>query len=141
MHAETKELQGRHWADYFGSIASQNGGVLATVEVLCERLAPHANGSRKRPLREARYDVEADVLELLIGGTQATERSVRYFISAPRTVQVAEWASGRSIVVQDASGARTLITLFNANAAPAGARRPPSRALTPASHNGSTPRL
>jgi Family of unknown function (DUF5335) len=141
MHAETKDLKGRHWADYFGSIACQNGGVLATVEVLCEPLPLQANGNRRRPLREARYDLDADVLELLIGGSQATERSVRYFISAPRTVSVAEWEGGRAIVVQDASGARTLIRLFNANAAQSAAMRSSSRGLTPASHNGSTPRL
>jgi hypothetical protein len=115
-------------AEYLRSIVGRNGGVLATVEVLGEREGPQGNGKRRRKLHGVRYDGREDVLEFAVGGSD--ERPLRYFIAAPRRFNVKESHGRRVVIVGDASGTRTRISLFDAEPAPAAARPAPSRAIT-----------
>jgi hypothetical protein len=134
MRTITRKLEGEQWIEYFRSIAPDGGGLLASFEVVHEEPSPTPNGKR-RPLHGINYDVAQDVLEFAVGGHAASEPPLRYFISAPRTIKAAESRGGRVIVVEDASGARTLISLFSVAPASAVQRQSSSRVATLASQN------
>jgi hypothetical protein len=124
-------LEARHWAEYLSSIRSQAARGAGALEAprWAEYFSSIATGERYlasvglltgpaqsfprtawRPLRAIVYDAEQDVLEVAVAnGTPNT--SLRFFITAPRKVGVEESGAGRAIVVEDASGERTLIRL------------------------------
>jgi hypothetical protein len=128
-------LEREQWAEYFRSIVLDTGGVLATVEVTREQLIGPPSGKR-RSLHAISYHATKDLLELAVGGHAAGEPRLRYLISAPRTVEVAESRTGRVIVVQDASGTRTLIRLFNVSSLSGVAEQHASRGANLPSQNG-----
>ncbi|HEV7585774.1 MAG TPA: hypothetical protein VGO14_08355 [Solirubrobacteraceae bacterium] len=134
MSTARRNGEGERWAAHLRSIVEENGGALATVEVMCDQPEPQPNGKRRRPLHGVRYDGKTDVLEFAVGGHR--ERPVRYFIAAPRTFDVTESHGRRVVIVGDASGTRTLISLFAAGAAAATARPAPSRVIAIPSHYG-----
>jgi hypothetical protein len=118
-----RRLEGQRWAQYFGSLSLQDGGVLARIEVIRDRVTSPIDG-RHRPLRAISYDDATDVLEFAMLGRSAAEAPLRYFIHAPRTIRVSESSDARTIVVEDASGLRTLIDLHNVRAPFADVPRP-----------------
>jgi hypothetical protein len=136
MSASTRNLNEEQWFDYFSSIPLANG-VLASVELMGQRPSPPPSAS---PLQAISYDADQDLLELAVGGRTNGNSPLRYFIAAPRSVNVEESSATRMILVADASGAQTLIRLFEAAPAAAEAGRPASRGATPSSRNGNSPR-
>lgn len=106
------ELEPHEWRKYFHAIAIDSDGVLATVAVIAAR-ADSSQDLPQRPLRDIGYDRSDDVLEVAVGGIVASSATLRYFVSAPRTILVAESDHERAILVDDESGIRTLIRLFD----------------------------
>jgi hypothetical protein len=114
MSEDTQELRAEKWAEYFDSIAGSLDGVLVTIEVMSEELGDQTDVERL-PLQTIGYDRRDDVLEVAVGGRGAGYPVVlRHFISSPRSISVEGPPQGRprAILVEDASGARTLIRLF-----------------------------
>jgi hypothetical protein len=107
-----RELEPHVWAEYFRSIALLRAGVLATVQVIGARLAADLT-DRPRALRQIGYDSKQDTLELAVGAHSAPGAVLRYFISAPLAIDVAEAHDRTTLLVSDASGHRTQICLFN----------------------------
>lgn len=140
--ATSRELAAGAWSAYFASIAPLGERVLASVAVTGDDGAgDHGDGrqdDRRRPLRSISYDAEHDVLELAVGSDGAPEPVLRYFISAPRRIDVARTDDITSIVVDDATGARTRIYLYRLprlRAVP-DLFAPPAAASSPHSRNG-----
>jgi Family of unknown function (DUF5335) len=136
MSAATRNLNEEQWFDYFSSIPLADG-VLASVELMGQRPGSPPSAS---PLQAISYDADRDLLELAVGGRTNGNSPLRYFIAAPRSVNVEESSGMKMILVQDASGARTLIRLLEAAPAAAEAERPASRAAAVTSRNGNSPR-
>ena len=107
-----QELEPHVWAEYFRSIALLRAGVLATVQVLGARPAADLT-DRPRALQQIRYDSKQDTLELAVGAHSAPGAVLRYFISAPLAIGVAEAHDRTTLLVSDASGQRTQICLYN----------------------------
>jgi hypothetical protein len=108
-------LPGGAWVGYLRSIALEPGRMLATVTLLPghgdhDGEGRHNGAAEARPLRSIRYDPANDVLELGVGG-HADGPALRYFISAPRQIEVEESPEATGIVIQDATGGRTAIAL------------------------------
>ncbi len=118
MSTTTQELGAEKWMEYFDSITPSTDGLLVTIEVMSEQLGDQVEVERL-PLQAISYDPKDNMLEVSVGG-----RGVRYpvllrhFISSPQTISVEESdpLSPRAILVTDASGARTLIRLFEPTA-------------------------
>jgi len=114
MSTTTRELSAENWMEYFDSIVSSIDGLLVTMEVMSEQLGDQLDVERL-PLRAISYDPKDNLLEVSVGG-----RGLRYpvllrhFIASPQTISVEESdpRSPTAILVADASGARTLIRLF-----------------------------
>jgi hypothetical protein len=106
------ELEPREWTEYFHSIAAHNDGVMATVEVIAEHQDIN-HDLPPRPLRDIGYDRSDDVFEVAVGGIAARHPTLRCFVSAPRTIVVAESDQKRAILIEDVSGIHTLIRLFD----------------------------
>jgi hypothetical protein len=117
MVDNTVSLDAREWAEYFGSI-SAGAGYLASVAVL-SGTGEHVPQATAHPLRSIAYHADEDVLEAVVGKGSPRSPLVRYFISDPRRIGVREADDGRAIVVDDASGLRTLIWLCSAETATA----------------------
>lgn len=109
----TPELKAERWPDCFEEIARSSEGVLVSVEVLggCGRLDRPLQ--RPRDLQAIGYCPGRDMLELAAGGSGTGLAGLRYFISAPRQIHLEQSDARADILVQDASGTRTLIRLFN----------------------------
>lgn len=60
----------------------------------------------------ARDGLARDVEIWIELGAVQTEPAVRYFVAAPRSVEVEERKDEKTIIVDDAGGARTVIRLF-----------------------------
>lgn len=120
-------LEAHVWAEYFASIARVGSGVLAAVQVVsgagAGELAEH-----RRPLQGIGYDAARDVLELAVGAHSAAGPMLRYFIAAPRAIDVAEAHDRTTLLISDESRLRTQISLYNLPARPSvGARPTPLR--------------
>jgi hypothetical protein len=110
----TQELSAEKWVEYFESVARGIDGMLVTIEIMSDELGDQVDVARL-PLQAIGYDPKDNVLEVTVGGRGAHYPVLmRHFISSPETVSVEE--SGplrpRAILVQDASGVRTLIRLL-----------------------------
>jgi hypothetical protein len=104
------ELPGAEWLEYFDSFAFAADEVLVTVAVICgeswERPAA-------RTLKTIEYDPGSNVLEIVADGCITGEATLRYFIAAPRRIEVAQSDGTCAILVEETGGIRTLIRLFN----------------------------
>jgi len=106
------KLEAYRWPEYFGSIALDGDRVLATVGLLPQLLSGR-DDQRQRPLRAIGYDPGEDVLEVAVGGEAADLPALRYFVSAPQAITVAESNNTRAILVDDASGIQTMIRVLD----------------------------
>jgi hypothetical protein len=112
MTMEGLKLPTSNWVEYFISIALSRDRWLATVELPPLPL----NGDDTEPGRRLHaigYDPNADELEIRVGGGPRRSSPLRYFISAPRAITIEQFRHGKAILVDDASGVRTLIRLFD----------------------------
>ena len=139
MSTTTRKLQAEHWVEYFDAIRLDNCPVLASVQVMGEQ--PSTGNGLPRRLHAIGYDSRRDLLEVAVGFSRSGEAPLHYFIASPRNVDVAEWDGTRTILVEDASGAQTLISLFNVGPVNATSTSPASRAAPPASHNSQPERF
>ncbi len=110
-HEGPHELEPHVWAEYFRSMARMRAGVLTTVQVLGARSAADL-AHRLRVLQQIGYDPKQDMLELAVGAHSAPRAVLRYFIAAPRVIDVAEAHDRTTLLVSDASGHRTQICLY-----------------------------
>jgi hypothetical protein len=118
MTATTEQLDSGRWADYFDSLAQQTEGMLATIELMSEQLGDQTDVERL-PVQAISYDPKDDVLAVAVGGRGTRYPVVlRHFISSPKSISVQELPGPqpRAILVTDATGARTLIRLFEPEA-------------------------
>jgi hypothetical protein len=112
MTMQRWQLPTSNWVEYFISIALSRDRWLATVELPPQPL----NGDDTEPGRRLHaigYDPNTDELEIRVGGGPRRSSPLRYFISAPRTITIEQFQHGKAILVDDASGVRTLIRLFD----------------------------
>jgi hypothetical protein len=118
MSARTQQLPAEKWVEYFDSIASRVEGLPVTIEVMSEQLGDQTDVERL-PLQAIGYDPRDNVLEVSVGGRSTRYPVVlRHFISSPQAISVEDSGPLRpsAILVEDASGVRTLIRLFEATA-------------------------
>jgi hypothetical protein len=106
------ELRNEDWYEYFNSIALNSDGISATVALPAEQVNSRPDDHR-RQLHSIRYDSSTDEIEVVVDYGVLGEAALRYFVSAPRSIIVLEFDHTKVIVVDDASGARTLIRLFD----------------------------
>jgi hypothetical protein len=100
------------WGRFFDSIGVAGSAPLVTVTLVRSR-GGKEEGAREpegRPLRAIRYESERNLLQIAVGGT-AREPELRYFITEPRRIVVEDSGDERTIVVDDASRARTAISM------------------------------
>jgi hypothetical protein len=135
MSASTRKLQADQWMEYFDSIPLDVYPVLASVQVMGDRPSGSGNGSRRR-LHAIGYDEHQDLLEVSVGFSRGGDSPLRFLIASPRNVDVAESDGTRTILVEDASGAQTLISLFNVGLVSATSTRFAARVAPLVSHNG-----
>jgi hypothetical protein len=110
MRSTERELAAQEWGAYFASIAGTDELVLASVAVTRER----SNGwcEPLRPLHSIAYEAEEDMLKLAVGPHGSPLPVLRYFIAAPRRIEVTGTGNTTEIVVDDAGGMRTRIRLY-----------------------------
>ncbi len=115
------------WPSFFGSIACGRDHLVAAVALLHDGAAEQTGhaASRGDRLRSIGYDGERDLLELAVGGI-ARAAALRYFIRSPQRVSVDQRARQLTIVVRDASGARTVIRIERAAVLAGGVSRVPA---------------
>jgi hypothetical protein len=114
MSARTQQLPAEKWVEYFDSIAPRIEGLLVTIEVMSEQLGDQTDVERL-PVQAIGYDPKDDLLEVSVGGRSTRYPVVlRHFISSPQAISVEDSPplSPSAILIEDASGARTLIRLF-----------------------------
>jgi hypothetical protein len=104
------QLDADRWHEYFRSVAVEGEGLVATVTLLPDRPADR-DSIVAWTLHSIRYDSEADEIEIHLGQLAPRGAILRYFVSAPRSIQVHEWGRGKTISVEDSVGVRTLIQL------------------------------
>ena len=118
MSTATEELAAERWVEYFDSIAPRIEGRLVTIEIMSDELGDQTDVERM-PLQTIGYDHKDNMLEVSVGGRgQRYPVVLRHFISAPQTISVegSDLLTPRAILVTDASGAQTLIRLFEPTA-------------------------
>jgi hypothetical protein len=109
--APSVELAAEHWDAYFRAVAEASAGALVSVEVARGSDA-RARTRAPRPLRSIDYRRSEDVVRVDAGGA-LEEGVVRFFISGPRNIRVADGGGGLEILVRDVAGTFTLIRLFS----------------------------
>lgn len=105
------ELAETSWGDYLDTLSLSVAGAPATVQAAPAGITRPALSAIGRPLRRIGYDRRRDLLELATGGAGTTGPALRCFVSAPRRILATDTRQARSILVIDASGARTLIRI------------------------------
>jgi len=132
MTNETRELRSEEWAEYIDGFALRCSGAPTCVALERSSGERNVNGAKReqelRQLHTIDYDAERDVLVVAVGNGRPSRPTLRYFVSAPRAISVAESDHERAILVDDASGVRTIVTCAARDAAahparPAQARR------------------
>jgi hypothetical protein len=114
MNMTTQDLDPGQWMEYFDSITPSIDGQLVTIEVMSSELGDQVDVERL-PLQAIGYDPKDDMLEISVGGRGVRYPVVlRHFISSPQAISVesSDSLNPRAILVTDASGAQTLIRLF-----------------------------
>lgn len=113
MSTPTPELEKKRWREYFDSLAHSLQGLLVSIEVMSEQIGDQTDVERI-PLQGISYDPKDDVLEVAVGGRDSRYPVVlRHFIDAPSMIRVQDGAvRPHTIFVEDASGTKTLIRLF-----------------------------
>jgi Family of unknown function (DUF5335) len=114
MSTTTQELDAAKWHEYFDTVTPVIEGKHVTIEVMDEQVGDQFDAERI-PLEAISYDPKDDVLEVALGGRGTRFPVVlRHFISNPQTISVEEENSvtPTAVLVKDASGARTLIRLY-----------------------------
>jgi hypothetical protein len=99
------------WARFFDSIAQERDRFLAAVTHAHNGTVPALELSR--PLRGISYNGSTDEIEVTVGRGRNEGTVLRYFLSAPRLVQVEDHGSAKLIHVEDVSGLRAMIHLFD----------------------------
>lgn len=99
------------WHECLEDIARANHGAPVSVEVLGASDAGE-RVERRRALRGMSFRHAEDVLELCVGAQPSGAGALRYFIPAPRRMEVRREGERLEIVVWDALGTRTLIRLY-----------------------------
>jgi hypothetical protein len=113
--ATIRTLAVEEWEGYFERLLAGGDAPLVSVEAIGEQTPGPCAVVPCRHLRAAAYDPAADVLELTVGGQRAGDPiRVRHLISNPRSikVQVGDAPRPAALVVDDASGARTQIRIY-----------------------------
>jgi hypothetical protein len=126
------ELKRDRWAEYFRSLPAVGARQLATVELLSEEMAQARD--HRPPLHRLRaigYRPLEDEVVLAVGGLGAAGPALRFYIPAPEKIAVTEHQGSRDILIDDASGTRTLICLLVPQRARELARRPAPAARRP----------
>lgn len=105
----TRHLRSAEWRDYLAALGDGAPMVarIALGSLGCASAAGRAHGHR---LLSISYDDRADEIEVHVG-RPASETGLRYFIPEPRSIVVQESARALGVVVDDASGVRTVIEL------------------------------
>jgi len=121
MTNETRELRSEEWAEYIDGFALRCSGAPTCVALARSNGERAGNrGPREPGLRQLHtidYDAERDVLEVAVGTGRPSRPTLRYFVSAPRAISVAESDYEQAILVDDASGVRTIVTCAARDAA------------------------
>ena len=104
------ELPEAEWLEYFDSLAFADDDVLVTVAVIRGRSVERPAA---RTLKAIGYDPGSNVLEIVADGCIPGEATLRYFIAAARRIEITRSDGTGTILVEDASRMRTLISLFN----------------------------
>ena len=104
------ELPQEDWGAYFAFVAAEARDLLASVRVRPARAM--LNGIRRRPLRSISYDGAQDMLELTVGHNARSRVALRYFIAAPRRIDIAALDGVTAITVLDGGGLSTEIELL-----------------------------
>ena len=110
-------LDNDSWCEYFDSLNGCAEGLKAAVALARAPLFParaeRPNGiDVKGGLFEAiRFDRDRDEIEVAICQNGTSGASIRYFVSAPRSVTVEESALTKLIAITDAEGVRTLVSV------------------------------
>jgi hypothetical protein len=118
MGTTTQELGAEKWMEYFDSVAPRIEGMLVTIEVMSEQLGDQLDVERI-PLQAISYDPKDNAVEVAVGGRGARYPVLlQHFIFDPQTISVEESGplAPTAILVTDATGARTLIRLFEPSA-------------------------
>jgi hypothetical protein len=129
------ELERDRWQDFFRWLLCVTARHVATVEMLSGvGTDAWAVGRHGRRLRAIAYRPEEDVLEVAVGGAGAGRPALRFFVPGPQKITVTEHERSWKILIDDASGARTLVCLLD----PLRAREVATR-IAPAEHAPSRP--
>jgi len=113
MHL-TNEIPEADWDRFLGWVSDNLAGILGTVETLGPETGDQAEVTTA-PIRGVRYDVDADAIDVIIGG-QGTEISVEmsHRIERPRRL----WADTEgglvpsSLLIEQPDDERTLVRLW-----------------------------
>lgn len=100
------------WHERLQDIVRVNRGAPVSVEVL-GATEDRERVERRRVLRGMSFSRAEDVLELRVGAQGGGGGVLRYFIPAPRRMEVSRRDERLEIVVWDALGTRTLIRLYD----------------------------
>ena len=110
VEATVKQLPAARWTEYLVSLAPNHEGPMASVFVASMRPGDQ-RPVRARRLRAISFDPHEDELKLSVGGRDWSAPELRYVIAAPRRIGVQQSSGSRALVVDDASGVRTIIML------------------------------
>jgi Family of unknown function (DUF5335) len=110
VEATAKQLPAARWAEYMASIAPNQEGPMASVFVADMRRGDQRPGCA-RMLRAISFDPHEDELKLSVGGRDCSAPELRYVIAGPRRIGVQQSSGNRTLVVDDASGVRTVVML------------------------------
>jgi hypothetical protein len=102
-------LERGEWSEYFRSLARESRHLLATVGF--PNAEPDHRDGPPRPLQSIRYDPSADEVEVVVAIGGRPRATLRYFISAPRSITVEELGTVKAVCIADAIGSRTLVCL------------------------------
>src|SRR2546430_5294272 len=109
MRRRTLKLDARDWSRQIAAIAADSRHALAEVRFLTSELAGRPPRHR---LNGIAYDHGSKQLQVAVREDGPQSPEVRYLVSAPREITVEEFDHATGIVVEDASGVRTLIWLY-----------------------------
>jgi hypothetical protein len=116
------ELAAELWGSYFEQVTQTRRGAPVSVQVVGRDRVRHF--VRPRTLREIGYRAVEDVLELAVDGPLPALGGLRYLIPSPRRVELDRSGASHGILIEDANGTVTLISVFCPGQPLAGFERP-----------------